>query len=311
MSTYILRRFLQTIPVLFGVALISFALSEASGNPVRQMMGPSVSPDVLAKVEAYYGYDKPAYTRFFKYIGGLAKGDLGVSIAKHGLPVSRMIANSIFVTLKLTLGAILIAVVFGVGAGLLSAWRPNSPIDYAASAGAAIGVSFPAFFLAMILLLVFAVRFPIFPIGDYVEGQLKYLVLPCISLGAISTASISRLTRNCMLDALSQDYIRTGRAKGLSEWRVLLGHALPNALVPVITIIGSDFAALLCGAVLTETVFGLPGIGRMLYDAIFARDLPVVMGCCVVLALVFVLVNFIVDICYAFLDPRIQHEAPA
>jgi len=311
MSTFLLRRFLQTIPVLIGVALISFALSEASGNPVRGMLGQSVTPDVRAKVEAFYGYDKPRHVRFGRYIGGLLHGDMGVSITKHGTPVSSMIANGMRVTLKLALGSMIVAVVCGLLSGLLSAWRPNSVIDYASSVAAAIGISFPAFFLAMLMLLVFSVKLRWFPLAGYEEGQIKYLVLPCLTLGLITMASIARLSRNCLLETLSQDYIRTGQAKGLSEWKVLLGHALPNALVPVVTIIGNDFATLLCGAVLTETVFGLPGIGSVLNQAIFSRDLPVVMGCCMFLAVVFVMMNLLVDVTYAFLDPRIQQGADA
>jgi peptide/nickel transport system permease protein len=311
MYAFILRRFLQTIPVLFGVALISFALSEASGDPIRGMLGQSVDPDVQNKIRAYYGYDQPRHVRFFKYMKGVVTGDLGYSIIKHGMPVNKMIANGMKVTVKLALGAMVIAIVFGVLSGLLSAWRPYSLIDYGSSAAAAVGISFPAFFLGMLLLLVFAVRFPFFPIGGYEEGKIQYLILPCVTLGLITTASIARLTRNCMLETLSQDYIRTGRAKGLREWPVLLGHALPNALVPVITIIGGNFAALLSGAVLTETIFGLPGVGSIMYEGVLRRDLPVVMGSCMALATIFVFVNFIVDVSYAFLDPRIQHETKA
>jgi peptide/nickel transport system permease protein len=307
MSTFIFRRFLQTIPVIFGVALIAFILSELCGSPVRGMLGPSTSPDVVRKLEEFYGYDKPRSERFVTYVSKLAKGDLGVSITKHGQPTNMMIVNGLKVTVKLALGAILIATLLGLITGILSAWRPNSILDYSASFTAAVGVSFPAFFLGMLLLLVFAVKLRWLPVGGYEEGDLRYLILPCTALGLISTASIGRLTRNCLLETMSQDYIRAGRAKGLGEWRVLLGHAVPNALVPVVTIIGTDFASLLSGAVLTETVFGLPGIGLVLYDAIFSRDLPVVMGCCVVLALIFVVMNFLVDVSYAFLDPRIHH----
>jgi len=192
-------------------------------------------------------------------------------------------------------------------AGVLSAWKPDSIVDYTASVFSAAGVSFPAFFLAMLLMLVFAVNLKLFPIGGYQEGQIRFMILPCLSLGLISMASIARLSRNCVLEAMSQDYIRSGRAKGLNRWTVLLSHALPNALVPVVTIIGGDFASLLVGAVLTETVFGLPGLGLVLNNAIFNRDLPVVMGCCIFSALLFVIMNLLVDISYAFLDPRIRH----
>jgi peptide/nickel transport system permease protein len=307
MTMFVVRRFLQTIPVLMGVALIAFVLSELSGNPVRGMLGPSASPEVIRKLEEFYGYDKPRSQRFVSYISKLACGDLGVSMSRHGQPTREMIFNGLKVTAKLALGAILIASFLGLLTGILSAWRPNSLLDYSASVGAALGVSFPAFFLGMLLLLVFAVKLNWLPVGGYKEGEIQYLILPCLALGLISTASIGRLTRNCMLETLSLDYIRAARAKGLSEWRVLLGHAVPNALVPVVTIIGNDFAGLLCGAVLTETVFGLPGIGLVLYNAIFSRDLPVVMGCCVALALIFVALNFLVDVSYAFLDPRIHH----
>jgi peptide/nickel transport system permease protein len=307
MWTFLLRRMLQVIPVVIGVALIAFILTEVSGNPVRAALGQSTSPETLAKVKEFYGFDKPPHERFAAYVGKLAAADLGVSIISHGRPVREMIASGMKVTIKLALGALIVATVFGLLAGILSAWRPNSAIDYAASFQATLGLSFPAFFLAMLFLMVFAVNLGWFPIGGYREGDIRYLVLPCLSLGLITTASISRLTRNCMLESLSQDYIRTGRAKGLGQWRVLLGHALPNALVPIVTVIGNNFAGLLVGAVLTETVYGLPGMGQVIYDATFKRDLPVVMGCCVFFALVFVVINLLVDLCYALLDPRIRY----
>jgi peptide/nickel transport system permease protein len=307
MWKYVFRRFLQAIPVILGVALISFALSELSGDPIRGLLGQSTSPEVIRRVREFYGFDKPRPERFLIYITNLAHGNLGASIANHGTPVTTMIVDGMRVTVKLALGAFLFATFFGILAGVLSAWRPDSIVDYSASVFSALGVSFPAFFLAMLLMLVFSVRMKLFPIGGYEEGQIRYLILPCFSLGLISMASIARLSRNCMLEALSQDYVRSGRAKGLDKITVLLAHALPNALVPVVTVIGGDFASLLVGAVLTETVFGLPGLGSVLNNAIFSRDLPVVMGCCVFSAILFVGINLLVDISYAFLDPRIRH----
>jgi len=298
---------MQTLPVLFGVVLIAFLLSQASGSPVRGLLGPSTNKEIVRKVEEYYGLHKPWPEQFLAHLNKLAHGDLGVSIASHGQPVLQMIIDGLKVTSKLALGAILIATVCGVTSGILSAWRPYSLIDYGSSVFAAIGISFPAFFLAMLLMLVFSVSLRWFPIGGYQPGEIKYLILPCFSLGMISTASIARLTRNCMLDTLSQDYVRSARAKGLEDRSVLLGHALPNALVTVITVIGNDLAGLLVGAVLTETVFGLPGIGSVISSAIFTRDLTVVMGCCIFFALVFVIINLLVDLTYAFLDPRIRH----
>ncbi|MFH0939022.1 MAG: ABC transporter permease [Planctomycetota bacterium] len=308
MWTYLLRRILQSVPVIIGVALIAFVLTELSGNPVRALLGQSTSPETVRRVKEFYGFDQPAPRRFVRYLGHLAQGNFGASILKHGRPVNEIILNGMKVTVKVALGALIIATTLGLLAGILAAWRPNSLLDYAASVQATLGVSFPAFFLAMLFLLVFSVTLKWCPIGGYREGQLIYLILPCLSLGLITTASISRLTRNCMLETLSQDYIRTARAKGLSEWPVLLGHAFPNALVPIVTIIGNNFAGLLVGAVLTETVYGLPGIGAVIYEATLGRDLPVVMGCCVFFALIFVVINLLVDVSYALLDPRIRYH---
>ena len=307
MWKYVFRRFLQAIPVILGVALISFALSELSGSPIRALLGQSTSPEIIRRVTEFYGFDKPRPERFMIYLINLCHGNLGASISNHGEPVTNMILDGMRVTVKLAMGAMLFATFFGILAGVLSAWKPDSFVDYTASVFSAAGVSFPAFFLAMLLMLVFAVNLKLFPIGGYQEGQIRYMILPCLSLGLISMASIARLSRNCVLEAMSQDYIRSGRAKGLNRWTVLLSHALPNALVPVVTIIGGDFASLLVGAVLTETVFGLPGLGLVLNNAIFNRDLPVVMGCCIFSALLFVVMNLLVDISYAFLDPRIRH----
>jgi len=270
-------------------------------------MGPRADPETRRKLEEYYGFDRPAYERFGKYLGNLALGKLGASISKDGYPVSTILADGLSVTLKLTLGAMLISTILGIFMGIASAWRPNSAIDYSSSVFAAMGVSFPAFFLGMLLLLIFSVKMKWFPIGGYEPGSIRHLVLPCLALGLISTASIARLTRNCMLEAKNADYVRTGTAKGNGEWRVLLGHAFPNALVPVVTVLGNDFAGLLTGAVLTETVFQIPGVGSIISDAILQQDLPVVMGCCVIFALIFVSINIVIDVLYAILDPRIRH----
>ncbi len=307
MGTFILRRLLQTIPVLFGVALIAFLLTDLSGNPVRQLMGSHARPEMVAKISEHFGFNKPFYIRFGNHLLHLLHGDLGISVSKDGKPVRGMLLDGLAVTIKITMGAATIAMTLGILSGILSAWRPRSAIDYASSAFASLGISFPAFFMGMLLLMEFAVKLGWFPIGGYEAGSLKHLILPSLTLGLLSTASISRLTRNCLLDTLSADYIRSARAKGRGEWRVLLGHAFPNGLVPVVTVMGSDFAGLLTGAVLTETVFQIPGIGTVITDAIMQRDLPVVMGCCVVFALIFVSINILVDVLYAFLDPRIRH----
>jgi ABC-type dipeptide/oligopeptide/nickel transport system permease component len=307
MATFLLRRILQAVPVLLGVAIIAFLLTKASGDPVRRLLGSHATPATVKRVQAYYGFDKPWHQQFGAYLLHLAQGDLGASISKDGTAVTGIILDGLAVTLKITLGAFVLAVSLGLTLGVLSAWKPNSWIDYGSALLASLGISFPAFFLGMLLLLGFAVNWRLFPIGGYVEGSLRHLILPCITLGCISTASIARLTRTCLLETQSSDYVRSARAKGRGEWRVLLGHTFPNALVPVVTVIGGDFAGLLTGAVLTETVFNIPGIGTVMADAIFQRDLPVVMGCCLIFGVIFVFFNLVVDVLYAFLDPRIRH----
>lgn len=270
-------------------------------------MGQHANPEMLKRVSAHLGFDKPMHERFANHILHLLQGDLGASISKDGKSVTTIILDGLAVTIKITMGAVVIATTLGIGLGIFSAWRPRSWIDYSSSVFASLGISFPAFFMGMLLLLIFSVKLQWFPIGGYEAGYISNLVLPSLTLGLLSTASISRLTRNCLLETQSSDYIRSARAKGRGEWRVLLGHAFPNALVPVVTVMGSDFAALLTGAVLTETVFQIPGIGSVIAEAIFQHDLPVVMGCCVVFALIFVTINICVDVLYAFLDPRIRH----
>ena len=307
MGQYILQRILQAIPTLIGVALIAFVLTDLSGSPVRQLLGAHANPDMVARVTEHLGLDKPLHVRFVNHINHLLHGDLGVSVSKDGKKVNEMVVEGLRVTIKITMGAIVIATTLGILLGILSARWPKTMIDYGSSVFAALGISFPAFFMGMLLMLVFAVKWSVLPIGGYVPGSLPHLILPSFTLGLLSTASISRLTRNCLLETLSSDYVRSARAKGLGTWRVLLGHAFPNALVPVVTVMGNDFALLLTGAVLTETVFQIPGIGSVISDAIFQRDLPVVMGCCVVFAIILVTVNILVDVLYAFLDPRIRH----
>ncbi|HEY3319746.1 MAG TPA: ABC transporter permease [Planctomycetota bacterium] len=304
MLNYVFRRLLQTLPVFVGIVLICFILLKLTGDPTNQLVKPGASVQQRDLVRARYGLDKPWYVQLGRYL----RLDLGVSY-KQDRPVSEIIFEGAAVTSRLTLGAIIIAVGLGLFSGILCAAKPHSFWDYASAAGASIGVSIPAFWLAMILILVFSVKLEWLPLPAPEPGKLKYLIIPVVTLGLISTALIARLTRSCLLEAYSQDYVRTARAKGIRSWMALLGHAFPNALVPILTVIGTNLAALLTGAVLTETTCSLPGLGTAINNAIKQQDHPVIMGGCLFFALVFVIVNFVVDLLYGFLDPRIRHHS--
>jgi peptide/nickel transport system permease protein len=305
MAGFILRRLLQSLPVFLGIILICFVLLKLAGDPVRTLV-PEKAPEwQREQVRHQLGLDRPWYAQLTRYVGHIAQGDLGVSY-RHHRPVAEMVLAGASVTLRLALGAMVIAVALGLLSGILSAHRPRTFVDYASAAGASLGVSIPAFWLAMLLTLLFAVKLEWLPISDYEPGRIEYLVIPVLTLGLLSTALIARLTRGCLTEALNQDYVRTARAKGLSRMRALLAHAFPNALIPVVTVVGTNLAGLLAGAVLTETACALPGLGRVTYQAILERDHPVILGSCLFCAFIFVFLNLLVDVLYAFLDPRIR-----
>lgn len=302
MALFIVRRLLQTLPVFIGIILICFALLKLSGDPVNLLVSPRASEMERQKVRERLGIDKPWYEQLGKYF----TGDLGKSY-RHARSVREMVLEGAAVTGRLALGAMTLAVALGLLSGLLSANRPRSFVDYASAAAASIGVSIPAFWLAMLLILVFAVKLEWLPLPRPGMGDLRYFVIPVVTLGLIYTSLIARLTRGCLLEALSQDYVRTASAKGLGRTHVMLGHAFPNALVPVVTVIGTEFAGLLTGAVLTETACALPGLGRVVFQAITERDHPVIIGGCLFFAFVFVSANLVVDVLYGLMDPRIRH----
>jgi ABC-type dipeptide/oligopeptide/nickel transport system permease component len=305
MGAFIVRRVLQSLPVFLGILIICFVLLKLAGDPVRVLV-PEKAPEwQREKVRRQLGLDRPWFVQLGRYALGVVQGDLGSSY-RHHRPVREMIASGAFVTAKLALGAMVIAVSLGLLSGLLSAHRPRTLVDYASAAGASVGVSIPAFWLAMLLTLLLGVKLEWLPISDYEPGHIEYLVIPVLTLGLLSTALIARLTRNCVTEALTQDYVRTARAKGLGRLQALLGHAFPNALLPVVTVIGTNLAGLLAGAVLTETACSLPGLGRVTFQAILERDHPVILGSCLFCACIFVLLNLVVDVLYAFLDPRVR-----
>jgi peptide/nickel transport system permease protein len=333
MTSYILRRVLYTVPVILGITLITFLFLRATGDPCAAILGEHYTEKRCAEIRARYELDQPLVRQYAAYLGRLVRGDLGESILTKRAVLTEL--KRVFpATVELALAAMLIAVTVGVPLGLLAAARHNSSADLGAMVLAMLGVSMPVFWLGLMLAYVLGYRLDLFPISgrlgtDVVlaritglnlvdsiitanwlamRSTLHHLVLPAIALSTIPAALIARVTRSSMLDVLSQDYVRTARAKGLDERHVVLRHALANALLPVVTVIGLQTGFLLSGAVLTETIFAWPGMGRWVIQAIPSNDVPVVQGGVLVFALVFVMVNLVVDISYAFLDPRIRYE---
>jgi len=288
------------------VSVVVFALVHLSGDPVLLMVSPDSPPDVVATTRQALGFDRPLYEQFARYLGHAAHGDLGISL-RMNRPVASLILERLPATLELTLAALLIAVLVAIPAGVLSAVKRGTVVDRLAMAGAVAGQAVPIFWLALLLIALFGVRLRWLPV--YGSGSLSHFVLPAVSLSTIIMGRLARLVRSSMLEVLGQDYVRTARAKGLGEWRVLAVHALKNASIPIVTLLGLQFAQLLGGAVVTETIFAWPGIGRLVVEAIFNRDFPVVQGVVLVVSLIFVAVNVLVDLSYAVLDPRIRTEA--
>jgi len=303
---YTLRRILISIPTLVGVLVIVFMMVRlAPGDPAVLLAGEFASPEVIERARARFGLDRSYPEQFVRFIGGLAQGDLGRSTRTNRL-VTEDLANFFPNTLELALAAIVVALIVGIPAGVISALRPNGPLDFGVTFVALLGVSMPVFWFGLLAILFFSVQLGWFPVAG--RGTWQHLVLPAITLGLSSTAIIARMTRSSMLEVLNLDFVRTARAKGLPDRSVVLKHALRNALVPVVTVVGLQFGALLAGAVITETVFTWPGIGRLLVDSIRARDYPVVQGAVLLIAVSFVLVNLVVDLIYGFIDPRIRYD---
>lgn len=306
MVSYIIRRLLLTVPTLIGVTLIVFSMVRLiPGDPAIAIAGEHASVEVVTAIRERLGLDRPFIVQYAIFLGNLLRGDLGRS-AWTGRPVSTELWGRFRNTLELTGASILIALVVGLVAGIISATRQYSFFDYIAMVGAMMGVSIPIFWLGLMLMLLFAVFLGWLPAMG--RGTIAHLVLPAVALSTGSAAIIARMTRSSMLEVFHQDYIRTARAKGVIERLVIFKHAMRNALVPVVTIVGLQFGALLGGAILTETVFAWPGMGRLIVEAIFARDYPLVQGGVLLAAAAFVLVNLVVDLLYSFIDPRIRYN---
>ena len=306
MLQYTLRRILISVPTLVGVLLIVFMMVRlAPGDPAVLLAGEFADAATIERMRERFGLDRSYPEQFGRFIGGLVQGDLGRSTRTNRL-VTNDLATFFPNTLELALAAILVSLLVGIPAGVLSAMRPNGPLDFGVTFFALLGVSMPVFWFGLLAILIFSVQLGWFPVAG--RGTLAHLVLPAITLGLSSTAIVARMTRSSMLEVLNQDFVRTARSKGLVDRSVVLKHALRNALVPVVTVVGLQFGQLLAGAVITETVFTWPGIGRLLVDSIRARDYPVVQGAVLMIAVAFVLVNLVVDLIYGFIDPRIRYE---
>ncbi len=359
MSQYILRRVLYTIPVLFAILVVTFTLARLiPGDPCTAMLGEKATQESCAAFNQRFGLDEPLPQQFLLYLGNILRGDLGDSI-RFGRPIVLMLAERMPVTIELGVSALILAVLVGIPAGLVSALRRNSAVDVTTMVGANIGVSVPVFVLGLLLIYFFAVVLRDTPLALPPSGRLsagvsatpfyeawgwevergtggfyiadffanllllnsiltfdwevlgdaiKHLLLPALALSTIPLSIIARITRSSMLEVLGQDYIRTARAKGIRRGSIITRHALRSALLPVVTIVGLQAGAILGGAVLTETIFGLSGVGRSLFEAITSRDFPVIQGFTIVIAFIYVLANLLVDLSYAYLDPRVRLE---
>jgi len=306
---YILKRLLMVIPILLGVATIIFVLMFlVPGDPARLLMGQHGDERTLENIRREMGLDKPVYIQYIRYIGKLIQGNLGMSY-RQKRPVAQIIRERFPATAKLAVASMILSIIIGISAGIIAAIYRNRFWDLLVMILSLTGISMPVFWLGMILILFFASGLGWLPVGGYGKsGDLRHIFLPALSLSAVFIGYIARMMRSSMLEVIGKDYIRTARAKGLSEGAVIIRHALRNAFIPVITVIGINFAGLLGGAVATETVFAWPGLGRATVDAIKVRDLPVVEGCVLFLAFIFVMVNLLVDLSYVWLDPRIRLE---
>lgn len=306
MRNYILRRLFLTVPVILGVSTLVFLFIHfIPGDPVQVMLGENAKPADVEKLRKGLGLDKSLHEQYLLFLKGLATGNLGTSI-HTGQPILTTILKRIPATLELTLSAMFVALLLSIPLGVISANKQYSVVDNSSMFFALLGISMPNFWLGPLLIILFSINLGWFPVSG--RGGLQHLILPAITLGTALMAKLTRMTRSSVLEILHEDYITTARSKGLREQIVIFKHALRNALIPVITVIGIQCGALLSGALITETVFAWPGLGRLTITAIQKRDYPLVQGCVLVISLSYVLVNLLTDLAYAWVDPRIRFE---
>jgi peptide/nickel transport system permease protein len=306
MTRFVTRRLLLTLPVLFGVATLVFSLIHlVPGDPVEAMLGESASPVDVVDMRARLGLDRPLLVQYASFMGGALKGDLGRSL-RTNQSVTSAIAERMPATLELAVAAMTVAVLIAIPLGILAAVHAGTSVDHAATTLALIGISMPNFWLGPLLAIVFAVELGWLPVSG--RGTLAHLVLPAVTLGASLAAIVARMTRASMLEELRELYVLAARARGVSRVRAVLKHAFRNSLIPIVTVLGLQFGSVLTGAIITETIFAWPGVGRLLVQSITARDYPAVQGCILLIAITYVSVNLLVDVLYGVLDPRIRYE---
>jgi peptide/nickel transport system permease protein len=306
MSRFLVRRVLLTLPVLFGVATLVFSLIHlVPGDPVQAMLGESASQEDVTQLRSRLGLDRPVYVQYVNFMRHAVVGDLGTSL-RTNQPVSRVIAERMPATFELAGAAVIVALVIAIPLGVLAAVRAGTPIDHSASTLALVGISMPTFWLGPLLAIVFSVMLGWFPVSG--RGTLANLVLPAITLGAPLAAVLARMTRASVLEELRELYVLAACARGVSRARAILRHAFRNSLIPIVTVLGLQLGSVLTGAVITETIFAWPGVGRLLIQSISARDYPAVQGCVLLIAFTYVSTNLLVDLAYGFLDPRIRYE---
>jgi peptide/nickel transport system permease protein len=308
MHRYLVRRLLLTIPVLLGVATLVFSLIHfIPGDPAQAMLGEGAAPEDVAQLRARLGLDRPLLVQYGSFLQGLAHGDLGVSL-RNDQPVLQQIVERMPATAELAFASMAVAVLIALPLGIIAAvWR-GTAVDYGAMTLSLVGISIPNFWLGPLLAIVFAVELGWLPVGG--RGTLAHLVLPAVTLGAALAAILARMTRASLLEELREPYVLAARAKGVSRTRAILHHAFRNSLIPIVTILGLQFGVVLTGAVITETIFAWPGIGRLLIQSISFRDYPTVQGCVLLIAVTYVGVNLLTDLTYGFLDPRIRVDRP-
>jgi peptide/nickel transport system permease protein len=303
---FLIRRVLLTIPVMLGVATLVFSLIHlVPGDPVQAMLGESASPVDIAELRGKLGLDRPLIVQYAAFLKGVATGDLGTSLRTNE-PVAAAIAERLPATFELAMAAMAMAVVFAIPLGVIAATRAGTRIDHAATTLALVGISIPNFWLGPLLAIVFSVGLGWFPVSG--RGTPAHLVLPAVTLAAPLAAVLARMTRASLLEELHELYVLAARARGVSRFRAVIKHALRNSLIPIVTVLGLQFGAVLTGAVITETIFAWPGVGRLLIQSISFRDYPLVQGCILLIAITYVSMNLLTDVVYGLLDPRIRHE---
>ena len=312
MATLFARRLLQLVPTIFLLSLIIFSLQHLlPGDPALMLAGDNPTEEMIAAIRTQYHLDQPIFIQYLFWIKGVFSGDLGQSM-RNSLPVTDLILLKLPVTLQLAVMGIIWAMLLGIAGGVISAIKRNSGIDYLANVVSLAGISIPNFWLGIMLILFFSVYLGILPASGYVSlwvdwrMNLATTIMPAFVLGTSIAGVIMRHTRSAMLHAMESDYVRTARAKGLSEWRVIFGHAMRNALTPIITLGALEFGALLSGAVLTEQIFSIPGFGKLIVDAVFTRDYPVVQGVVLVTSVFYIILNLLADIGYILVNPRLR-----